>query len=208
MYTIFIFLGGFIFGLILVAILRLQTEKNKKEHEKIIEKEAENRRIKQIKNRRKNSLDKNSKTLKKFKLKSLKQPYNAYFSNDEVFIAFYFKYLNNPQLPKIGEKEMIKFNELELCGIYEHTFSKILEKGDVLIFSKAEGKLVNEIMREDRGDYLNHKPEIPQFYEYYLPDGTLFFNTMNFHVNLGPPKQKDSLVLKRKLKNWFGKLLP
>ena len=236
MHTTLIFLGGFITGLILVAIPNVRTEKEEKELKKRVEKN----RIEKIRNRRKNSLDKNSKTLKKFKLESLGKHYNAYFDNDEAFIAFDFKYLlNDSQLPKIGEKEMIKFDESKLCDIYEHRFAEILEKGEVLIFSKAEGKLVNEIMREDKNMFINHSnssssftnkdgkiknvngdkidknmknsPSKPQFYDYYLPDGTLFFSVMNFHAIYMDleQKRKNSIISSQGgVKKWFSKFLP
>jgi len=208
MSIIILFLTGFVCGFIFLAVVKLRSDSRKEANNKEFEmlKDKERTEIKQ--KRRTEIFDKNSKTLKRFKLSDSGQSYNACLNNKEIFVAFNFKYIDDPQFHSRSKNEMIEFDEISLSGIYEQTFAKILEKGELLVFSKTEGKLVNGIIRNDRGTYLSNQPDIPEFYDYYLPDGTLFFSVMNFHVYSGSLKRESSLAPNQNVKRWFDKFLP
>jgi len=180
--NILIFFLGFIFCIIFVSILRIWSEKSEEKLKEIMEKNRiEYEEMEKYRRRWGHNLfDENYETIKTFKLKCLDNSYNAYFDSSEVFIALNFKYIDDPELPNVGEKEMVKVN---INGFYQHIFARTFESGDVLIFSKTEGKIIDRIMRKDRGMYLSDDPTRPQFYEYYLPDGTMFFEVMNFTVS-------------------------
>lgn len=158
---------------------KINTEESEDDFQKMIEK---NRIESEKKNKWKRRwgyklFDENHKTIKVFELKCSGKPYNACFNSSEVFMAFHFEYTEDANLPKVGEKEMF---EIYIEGFEQHECAKAIESGDVLIFSKTEGKIIDKVMRKDSGRYSSDRPGVPESYEFYLPDGTMFFKESNF----------------------------
>ncbi len=139
-----------------------------------------------------------SSKLETIKLKSKNKPHNAYFNNSEVFIAFYLEdaKLLDPEKETIfpvsepyeGYK-MFEFDFKNMPSKFNVNLVLALDKGNMLVYSKVEGKLVSEIKRLDKGPLRNNMSGITRHYLYYLPDGTLFFDIMNFHVSYDESKR-------------------
>lgn len=181
MHTVFVFLGGLIVGFVCLFTIMGKINKREELERKGQEEIDTIKRSEKLRKRRNQPFDRASETLKKFKLESAGNPYNAYFDNDEVFVAYSIKFFD--QLLPVSEKEMFRLSEIDLYGDQGQFFTEALERGDVIMFSKSEGRLVYEIVREERGSYLPWKPETCQFNDYYLPDGTLFLTRTNFMTN-------------------------
>jgi hypothetical protein len=195
MYTFLIFLGGFIVGFISLAMIRLHAEKNNAKRNNQLTQEHAEEDAMRVEWRRNKNFDENSKTLKTIRLSPSEDPQNIYYNNNEIFATFCIEDMipfSEEELLSIKNmdsymqmKDMDKLIESDkiLPSTFELYFPQLLESGKVGIYSKVKGAFVDKIMREDRGSHLNTNPDLPQFYDYYLPDGTIFFTIMNFHVS-------------------------
>lgn len=211
-YAIF-FLAGFVVSVIILAIL---LEKGDERQKKLGKEQKIRWAIEEGRKRRKEKIDVSLANMKTIKLNPPEKPQDAYYNNEEAFIAFHLEDMHPPDpkqdtvfpaLTPFDDYKMFEFNldKYDLPVGYEHDFVNALNKGKLIAYSKVEGKLVDEIKRLDRGGHLADKPDIPQFYDYYLPDGTLFFTIMNFHVCLGNWQEHSR---PQKIKGWFRKFLP
>lgn len=212
MWYVIIFLAGFIISVIIFDTLARKADKRKEE----LKKERIRSEIKEGRKRRKEKIDVSSVNLKTIKLNPTEKPQDAYYNNEEVFIAFHLEDMHPldpkqdtvfPALTPFDDYKMFEFNldRYDLPVGYEYDFANVLNKGKMIVYSKVEGKLVDEIKRFDRGGCLADKPDIPQFYEYYLPDGTFFFSIRNYHVNLGNWEKYSKSQL---VKQYCKKFLP
>ena len=191
MHTFIVFLSGFVGGFIVFVIIRLYVsgdELNFDNWEKRRDKrlQAQEKEDAERKERHKNcKQNNNSKELKIIKLNSNSKSHDSYYNNDEIFATLSIKdmipYMAMESIP-IRDKDdcMEDINKsIEIDRIrpisFEHHFQRVLDSGEVCIYSKMEGKFVDRIMR-DEYEFLAGPTSGAGGYNYYLPDGTPFFN--------------------------------
>ena len=172
--------------------------KEREKNERLVKQEIAQSLFNEGLKRRTEKINLESLKLETIKLKSKNKPHNAYFNNSEVFIAFYLEdaKLSDPKREEVfpvpepyeGYK-MFEFDFKNMPSNFNINLAIALDKGNLLVYSKVEGKLVSEIKRLDKGPLRNNMSGIMRHYQYYLPDGTLFFDIMNFHVSYDESKR-------------------
>lgn len=116
--------------------------------------------------------------------KPLKMVPNAYYSNDQIFMAFFVgKDLATQEEPKIDDIPYIK-NVREMYLIFgtiyrlpkelEKYLPEIIDIGEVVIFSKIDGKLIDEI-RLDKWAFSAGPLAGGGGFGYYITDDAPFF---------------------------------
>lgn len=187
MQTFIVFLSGFMGGVIVFVFIRLHESKidnwNESRDKRL---QAQEKEDAERKERYKNcKYNHNSKKLKIIKLNSNSKSHDSYYNNDEIFATLSIKdmtpYLAIESIP-IRDKDdcMEDINKLvEIDKIrpisFENHFQRVLDSGEVCIYSKMEGKFVDKIMRDEYA-FLAGPISGSGGYNYYLPDGTPFFN--------------------------------
>ncbi len=175
MLKILAIMGSLILSFVTGYIIARQKEKDENSHD-----EKTDDFSMSVQSRRNSSMGRNSKTATQIKLKNDLGTCNAYFNDENVFAAFYFKHVDDPHLSITTKNEIMADFEDGECffmGVYQDHFANLLNRGEVVIFSKTEGKLIEMIYRENMENSSDYRTAKPQVYDYYLPDGVAFFTS-------------------------------
>ena len=110
--------------------------------------------IEEGRRRRKEKINLKEAGLKTIKLKLTDKPQDAYYDNGEVFIAFYLED-TKPFDPSINPMfdvpeplegySMVDFDLDNMPSSCKYSFAYALDRGNLLVYSKVEGKFVSEI---------------------------------------------------------------